>query len=390
MANALSVEIGITPACSALGVPRSTLYRRRQPTEVAGPRPASSRRLSDDQQAEVRDVLNSERFRNQAPRQVYATLLDEGVYLCHWRTMYRILGEQDEVHERRNQLRHPVYTKPELMATAPNQLWSWDITKLRGTVRLTYYYLYVILDVFSRYIVGWMLDTAESAASAQRLIAQTCTKQGIVPEQLTLHADRGAPMIAKSVEQLLHDLQVAKSHSRPYTPDDNPYSEAQFKTMKYRPDYPERFASYDHANAWVTDFFDWYNNHHYHSALNLMTPAAVHSGQAHLVRERRQQILQTAYDAHPERFVMGPPQLPLLPDAVWINPPPHQAGSDDGVNPPTIFSAQPPASDTQPSAQGVSRVKRLFAQSATALDSTEHLATLATTMVAPQDSSQLP
>lgn len=390
MANALSAEIGIAPACHALGVPRSTLYRHRQPAAVADPRPASPRRLSDDQQAAIRDVLNRERFRNQAPRQVYATLLDEGVYLCHWRTMYRILEAQDEVHERRNQLRHPVYTKPELMATGPNQLWSWDITKLRGAVRLTYYYLYVILDVFSRYIVGWMLDIAESEASAQRLIAQTCTKQGIVPAQLTLHADRGAAMIAKSVEQLLRDLQVTKSHSRPYTPDDNPFSEAQFKTMKYRPDYPGRFASYDHAHAWATDFFDWYNNNHYHSALNLMTPATVHSGQAPWVRAQRQQILQNAYDAHPERFVKGPPQLPLLPDAVWINPPPHQTGIDDAVNPPTIFSAQPPASDTQPSAQGVSRVARLFAESATALDSTEHLATLAATMVAPQDSSQLP
>ena len=389
MVYALSAEIGIAPACSALGVARSTLYRHRQPA-AAAPRPASARKLSGEQAAEVRAVLNSERFRNQAPRQVYAALLDEGVYLCHWRTMYRILDEQGEVHERRKQLRHPVYTKPELMATAPNQLWSWDITKLRGTVRLTYYYLYVILDVFSRYIVGWMLDITESAASAQRLIAQTCAKQGIVPEQLTLHADRGAPMIAKSVEQLLHDLQVAKSHSRPYTPDDNPYSEAQFKTMKYRPDYPERFASYDHAHAWATDFFDWYNHRHYHSALNLMTPATVHAGQAPLVREQRQQILQTAYDAHPERFVKGPPQLPPLPDAVWINPPSHHAGADGVVNPTTIFSAQPATSDTQPSAQGVSRVARLFAESATALDSTEHLATLAATMAGAQDSSQLP
>ena len=194
---------------------------------------------------------------------------------------------------------------PELMATGPNQLWSWDITKLRGEVRLTYYYLYVILDVFSRYIVGWMLDIAESEASAQRLIAQTCTKQGIVPAQLTLHADRGAPMIAKSVEQLLHDLQVTKSHSRPYTPDDNPFSEAQFKTMKYRPNYPVRFASYDHAHAWATDFFDWYNHHHYHSALNLMTPAAVHSGQAHLVRERRQQILQPPMRPIPNALSRG-------------------------------------------------------------------------------------
>jgi putative transposase len=321
MADTLGSQIGLVAACRVLGVPRSTLYRRQQPEKAVGSRPAPPRSLSNEEQEEVRSILNSERFRNETPRQVYATLLDEGVYLCHWRTMYRILTAHDEVQERRNQLAHPVYAKPELMATGPNQLWSWDITKLRTEIRLTYYYLYVILDVFSRSVVGWLLDHAESEASAQRLIAQTCANQGIAPAQLTLHADRGAVMIAKSVEQLLRDLQVTKSHSRPYTPDDNPFSEAHFKTMKYRPDYPVRFASYEQAQAWARAFFDWYNHHHYHSALNLMTPATVHAGHDPVVRERRQQILRNAYEEHPERFVKGTPQLPPLPKVVWINPP---------------------------------------------------------------------
>jgi putative transposase len=354
------------------------------------PRPTSVRGLSADEQEQVRRVLNSERFRNQAPRQVYAALLDEGVYLCHWRTMYRILAQHDEGQERRNQLTHPVYTKPELMATAPNQLWSWDITKLRAATRLTYYYLYVILDVFSRYVVGWMLDTAESEASARRLIAHTCAQEGIAPTQLTLHADRGAAMTAKSIEQLLRDLEVTQSHSRPYTPDDNPFSEAQFKTMKYRPDYPERFSDYQQAHDWAAHFFTWYNHDHYHSALNLMTPAMVHAGQAPIVREQRQQILQAAYVAHPERFVKGPPLLPPLPDAVWINPPQPLTRSDDLPCSPNILSAQPASAHAQPSAQTVSRGALPFAPSAAALDSVEHLAILDMTTVEPNFDQILP
>jgi putative transposase len=385
MAETLGQTIGMAAACRALGVPRSTLYRHRDPTEGPAPHPASPRRLSEDEQETVRRVLNSERFRNETPRQVYATLLDEGVYLCHWRTMYRILAQHDEVQERRQQLTHPVYTKPELMATRPNELWSWDITKLRAERRLTYYYLYVILDVFSRYVVGWMLDTAESEAAAHRLIAQTCRQEGIAPAQLTLHADRGAAMTAKSVEQLLRDLQVTQSHSRPYTPDDNPFSEAQFKTMKYRPDYPVRFVSYQHARAWASAFFHWYNHQHYPSALHLMTPAMVHAGQDPVVREQRQQVLQAAYQTHPERFVKGPPQLPALPDAVWINPPPPPTTGEVLGRSPTICLAQPASSDTQPSAQGVSRVAQPLAPSAASLDSTEHLTTLGTTLVMPTD-----
>lgn len=220
MSKSLSASIGVVAACGVLGLPRSYWYRQQQPHENKPPRRAPLRTLSDEACEQIRTVLNSERFRNQAPRQIYATLLDEGIYYCHWRTMYRILAQYDEVQERRQQRTHPLYTKPELLATAPNQLWSWDITKLKGEVRLTYYYLYVILDIYSRYVVGWLLDTAESEQSAHKLIAQTCAKQGIIPGQLTLHADRGPSMTAKSVEQLLLDLDVAKSHSRPYTPND--------------------------------------------------------------------------------------------------------------------------------------------------------------------------
>jgi len=269
----------------------------------------------------VRRVLNSERFQDSVPRQVYATLLDEGEYLCHWRTMYRILDEHGEVRERRNQLQHPVYTKPELLARGPNQLWSWDITKLKGPAKWTYYYLYVILDVFSRYVVGWMVAEREAASLAEKLIAQTCVKQGIEPSQLTLHADRGPSMRSKSVAQLLADLGVTKTHSRPYTANDNPYSESQFKTMKYRPDFPERFDSLADARSWAREFFGWYNHDHRHSGLGLMTPATVHHGQAETVRQQRQQVLLAAYAAHPERFVRGVPVPPELPNEVWIDKP---------------------------------------------------------------------
>jgi putative transposase len=277
--------------------------------------------LSQAEKVTVRQVLNSERFWDSSPRQVYATLLDEGTYLCHWRTMYRILDEHTEVRERRNQLQHPNYTKPELLATGPNQLWSWDITKLRGPAKWTYYYLYVILDVFSRYVVGWMIAERESASLARELIAASCTKQGIQREQLTLHADRGNSMHSKSVALLLADLGVTKTHSRPYVPNDNPYSEAQFKTLKYRPDYPDRFGSIADARCWARYFFQWYNHEHRHTGLGLMTPATVHYGQAQTVYGQRQQVLHAAYAAHPERFVRGLPTPPELPTAVWINRP---------------------------------------------------------------------
>ncbi len=269
----------------------------------------------------MREVLNSETFQDKSPREVYATLLDQSRYLCHWRTMYRVLTGHDEVRERRNQLQHPTYTKPELLATGSNQLWSWDITKLHGPGKWTYYYLYVILDVFSRYVVGWMIAERESAELAEQLIAETCTKQGIQPDQLTIHADRGSAMTSKPVALLLSDLGVTKTHSRPHVSNDNPYSEAQFKTLKYRPDYPGRFGCIVDARSWGRAFFDWYNNHHHHTGLALLTPADVHGGQAAEKLQQRQAILQQAYAAHPERFVRGAPVVPTLPDAVWINPP---------------------------------------------------------------------
>ncbi len=313
----------MSQACQALGVPRSSLYRlRMEKSKAAVQEPAPPpRSLSPAEKVNIRQILNSEHFQDQAPREVYATLLDEGRYVCHWRTMYRILAEHDEVRERRNQLSHPNYHKPELLATGPNQVWSWDITKLLGPVKWTYYYLYVILDIFSRYVVGWMVAEREAAALARELVDQSCRRQGIQAEQLTLYADRGSPMMAKSLAMLLADLGVTKSHSRPHVSDDNPYSESQFKTLKYRPDYPERFGCAADARSWSRSFFGWYNHEHHHSALGLLTPADVHFGRAEQVREQRQQVLQMAYEAHPERFVKGLPQPPQLSGAVWINPP---------------------------------------------------------------------
>jgi len=320
-AEKLAKHVGVSAACRALGAPRSSLYRARHPKPAAKPRPTPERALSQAEKATVHQVLNSERFWDSSPRQAYATLLDEGTYHCHWRTMYRILDEHAEVRERRNQLQHPAYTKPELLATGPNQLWSWDITKLKGPAKWTYYYLYVILDVFSRYVAGWMIAERETASLARELIAASCTQQGINPDQLTLHADRGSSMRSKSVALLLADLGVTKTHSRPYVSNDNPYSEAQFKTLKYRPDYPDRFGSLVDARSWARAFFQWYNHHHRHNGLGLMTPATVHYGQAQTVYHQRQQVLQAAYAAHPERFVRGLPTPPELPTAVWINRP---------------------------------------------------------------------
>jgi putative transposase len=317
----LSEHTSISAACESLGVPRSSFYRARQPKSAPQPRPTPERALTPEEKEQVRQTLNSERFQDSAPRQVYATLLDDGEYLCSWRTMYRILDEYKEVRERRNQLRHPAYTKPQLLATGPNQLWSWDITKLRGPAKWTYYYLYTILDVFSRYVPGWLIAECESSTLAQQLIAETCAKQGIVPQQLTLHADRGSAMRSKTVALLLADLGVTKTHSRPYVANDNPYSEVQFKTMKYRPDYPDRFGSIQDARAWARPFFHWYNHEHHHSGLALLTPATVHYGQAQTVIDRRQMVLQAAYAARPERFVRGVPKPPSLPTEVWINKP---------------------------------------------------------------------
>ena len=382
-AEQLAPSVGVTTACQVLDVPRSSLYRARQPQEAAKPRPKPSRALSEQERAEVRAVLNSERFQDCPPRQVYATLLDEQTYLCHWRTMYRILKEHNEVSERRNQLQHARYAKPELVATGPNQLWSWDITKLRGPAKWHYYYLYVILDVFSRYAVGWLLAEQESAKLAETLIAETCAKQNISRDELTLHADRGGPMKAKSVAQLLSDLGITKSHSRPHVPDDNPYSEAHFKTLKYQPDFPGRFGSFQEVLAWARRFFPWYNHQFYHSSLGLLTPASVHYGQAGIILDQRQQVLQTAYDAHPERFVQGRPLLPTLPAEVWINQPqlkmiclPNQ--EEQAFILKTVSPASPAMVLGQSGAQTVSRVPAGQAQRS--LDTGEHPAKLGQTL----------
>lgn len=307
-------------ACEALGMSRATYYRQLKP-KVERPRPAPPRKLSDAERTLVLDTLNSERFVDQAPAQVHATLLESNQYLCSARTMYRILEDNRQVNERRNQLRRPHYAKPELLATAPNELWSWDITKLKGPVKWSYFYLYVILDVFSRYVVGWMLADHESAQLAKRLIAETCDKQNIKPDHLTLHADRGAAMKSKLVAQLLADLSITKTHSRPHVSDDNPFSESHFKTMKYRPDFPERFGSGEDARHFCRTFFDWYNDAHHHSGLLFLTPAQVHYGAATAVLARRQATLDAAHSAHPERFPNGPPRVRELPSEVWINPP---------------------------------------------------------------------
>ena len=281
----------------------------------------SPRALSDEERARVLSVLDQERFCNLAPAQVYATLLDEGTYLCSERTMYRILDENQQVRERRNQLRHPSYAAPELMAKAPNQLWSWDITKLKTFVKSQYLHLYVILDVFSRYVVGWMVAPNESGELAEALIDESCKRQGITPGQLTFHADNGSAMVSQPVAFLLASLGITKSHSRPHVSDDNPFSEAQFKTLKYRPDFPERFASLEHARTFLSDFFIWYNTQHHHVSLALLTPHDVHHGQVTERLAQRALVLNAAYAAHPERFVHRAPAPATPPETVWINPP---------------------------------------------------------------------
>jgi putative transposase len=302
-----------------LDLPRSRLYPRQQVTGWSCPRPAQA--FSAEERSAIRALLNSERFMDKAPRQIYAALLDEATYLCHWRSMYRILHDFAEVRERRNQRQHPVYRKPELLAEGPNQVWSWDITKLRGPAKWTHFALYTVIDIFSRFMVGWMIAERESAELARQLIAIAAANQHIRPEQLTLYADNGKPMKAKTLALLLSDLGIEKSHSRPYVSDDNPFSEAQFKTVKYHPTYPDRFGCVQDARAWARPFFEWYNHDHYHVGLNLLTPAVVHHGHAEAVRQQRQAVLAAAYAQFPQRFVRGEPMVKGAPDAVWINPP---------------------------------------------------------------------
>ena len=329
LVTALVPTGGIDPVLAALGIAPASYYRHLQPatTTAAALSPAASRRVSpralgSDERQAILDVLHAPRFQDRSPTEVYATLLDEGIYLGSERTYYRLLAAEGETTDRRNQLSHPAYHKPELLAVRPNEIWSWDITRLLGPAKWTYYYLYVILDIFSRLIVGWMVAHQELAALAERLIADAIDKQGIVADQLTLHADRGAAMTAKSVALFLADLGVTKTHSRPHVSNDNPYSEAQFKTFKYRPEFPERFTGIEHARAVSRDIIGWYNGEHRHAGLGLMTPEAVHYGRADELYAARALVLRQAYEAHPERFVNQIPIPPPLPTAAWINPPP--------------------------------------------------------------------
>jgi putative transposase len=324
-------EVGTAELCQSLGVSRASLYRSRQPArppEPKRPRARHPRALDPVERQAVLAMLHSERFVDQSPAEVHATLLEERTYLCAPRTMYRLLRQAQEVRERRDQLRHPHYTKPELVATGPNQVWSWDITKLKGPIKWAYFQLYVILDIFSRQVVGWMVARNESAHLAERLIEETCAKQDIAPGQLTIHADRGAAMTSKAVALLFSDLGIEGSHSRPHTSDDNPFSESHFRTIKYRPEFPDRFGSLEHARQVCRALFTWYNTEHHHSSLAFLTPAAVHHGRADEVLHDRHRVLLAAYAAHPERFVNGPPRRQSLQTAVWINPPEETTHQD--------------------------------------------------------------
>jgi putative transposase len=319
----LGSEVGVQAACRALEVASASYYRwcRPSPGEPQS-RPRPPLALSASEEQNVLAVLNSERFVDVAPAEAYARLLGEGSYLCSPRTMYRVLERHGQVRERRDQLRHPAAAKPELVAAGPNQVWSWDITKLKGPAKWTYFYLYVILDIFSRYVVGWMLAHCESAELAKRLIRETLEKEGIAggPE-LTIHSDRGPSMTSKTLGQLLADLSITRSLSRPYTSNDNPFSEAHFRTLKYRPEFPDRFGSHQHGLSFLRPFFHWYNEEHHHGGIGFFTPGQVHRGAVDLVLAERRRALDAAFLAHPERFKRRPPLPPAPPTAVWINPP---------------------------------------------------------------------
>jgi len=312
-------------ACDALGVSRATLHRRQlaaaRPPAAPRRRPTPARALQGPERQRVIDLLREPHYVDLAPAEIYATLLDQGIYHCSIRTMYRILHEHEEVRERRRQLRHPVYRKPELLAEAPNRVWSWDITKLMGPSKWTYFYLYVIIDIFSRRVVGWQVADTESAGLFKPLFEDSVAKHGVAAGQLTLHADRGPSMTAKATALMLADLGVTKSHSRPYTSNDNPFSESHFKTMKYQPQFPKRFGCIQDAKTFCRHFFTWYNRDHHHLGIGLMTPDQVHYGQADDVYAARQTTLDHAFQMNPDRFVKQPPRPPQKPSAVWINPP---------------------------------------------------------------------
>jgi len=333
LVSELGRTVGIVAACDAMDIPRATYYRHHRESgpmkETRSNR--SHRGLSDEERRQVLDVCHDDAYVDKAPYEIYATLLDKGSYLCSISTMYRILRNKNEVRERRNQLNHPPYTKPELLATRPNAVWSWDITKLMGPVKWTYFYLYVILDIFSRYVVGWMIAGRESAELAGLFIEETCIKQGIDFDQLTVHSDRGPVMKAKTMAQLLADLGITRSFSRPYVSNDNPFSESHFKTLKYRPAFPKRFGCLEDAKSFCQGFFTWYNQEHRHTGIGLMTPEVVHYGLASEVITQRNQVLMEAYRTHPERFVKKIPVAPKLPESVWINPPETTGGQQGNL-----------------------------------------------------------
>lgn len=323
-------RLPVKPLCEALGVSRATVERRRRPPTRRTSRPRSARKLANEEKARVVEALCSERFVDRSPAQALYTLLDEGQYLCSERTMYRVLAEHSAVKERRAQRSHPKHVRPELVATAPNEAWSWDITRLRTTMKWSYLYLYVLLDLFSRYVVGWMIARTENAAFAKLLIEESVAKHGVEPGTLVLHSDRGAPMTSKTLAQLLSDLDVARSFSRPHTSNDNPFSESHFKTVKYHPSYPGKFAALEDSLAWGREFFPWYNHEHKHSGIAYLTPADVYFGRAEERLDQRRTVLQAAYAEHPERFPHGAPKRQVLPAATYINPPSlpaHTAGS---------------------------------------------------------------
>lgn len=314
--------VGVAPACAALGVSRATYYRMRRPfVGPRRPRPRPARALSAPQTAEVLTTLNDDRFVDKPPRQVWAELLDEGTHYCSVRTMYRILKSVDQICDRRHQRSHRTYVRPELVAEAPNHVWAWDITKLPGPKPGQYFSLYVVLDIYSRYVVGWTVARAESKTVARAFLADAFERQAIAPGQLVCHSDRGAPMTAKSTALLYSDLGITASYSRPRVSNDNPHAEAIFKTVKYRPEMPARFFTLEEARAFFTELFDWYNERHYHTGIALLTPSDVHHGRAEAIVAARQRVLDAAYKAHPERFVRHAPRHAQPAPAVWINPP---------------------------------------------------------------------
>jgi len=320
----LGLYVGVRPACLALDAIRSSYYRHKE--RLAGASSGVMRRipplaLSCGEKESVMTTLNSEEFMDEAPRSIFAELLERGSYLCSVSTMYRLLKAVGQSRERRDQVTRPHYTKPELLATAPNQVWSWDITKLKGPVKWSYFYLYVIMDIFSRYVTGWMVAHRESAVLAAKLIEETCQKQRIQKDQLTIHADRGSSMTSKPVAFLLADLGVTKTHSRPHTSDDNPYSEAQFKTLKYRPDFPERFGAAQDARSFCGGFFPWYNGEHKHSGISFLTPETVHYGREAAILVKRDESMRRAFAANPMRFKNTAPKPWQAPQAAWINKP---------------------------------------------------------------------